>query len=344
MRKHYRLQLSSFLVALLLFAPSLQAGINSWTSTGPGGGTVYTIQALPDDVVLASVTCRRSGVCVQGGVFRSADGGQHWIRSDVGLGSDRVIQLAVDPTDEDTLYAVGGTVFKSTDGGLNWRKVNRGLEDIVLNGISLPSGSPGVLYAAADAGIYRSGDSAETWQRLSGIEARAMAVDPGNPQILYAAGDSVYKSTDEGLNWQPLSVLGSELLDVRSILVDPNDSDRVYLVSIAPGQGLFLSQDAGETWDPVDVPVYHETRGSLLTAAPGSPTVLYLTTPSGVMKSTDGAQSWIPFSTDLPFSPASVAVAPDSPDTLYTGTYEAGVFKHGRGPHGAGMPRQIWHT
>ncbi|MFZ0430041.1 MAG: hypothetical protein WAO20_18130, partial [Acidobacteriota bacterium] len=102
---------------------------------------------------------------------------------------------------------------------------------------------------------------------MSGIEAQALAVDPGNPQILYAAGDSVYKSTDEGLNWQPLSVLGSELLDARSILVDPNDWDRIYLVSIAPGEGLFLSQDAGETWDPVDVPVYHETRASFLTAA-----------------------------------------------------------------------------
>ncbi|MFZ0430042.1 MAG: hypothetical protein WAO20_18135 [Acidobacteriota bacterium] len=58
---------------LLFLGASAQAGVNSWTSTGAGGGSVYTIQALPDDVVLASVTCRRSGACVQGGVFRSGD-------------------------------------------------------------------------------------------------------------------------------------------------------------------------------------------------------------------------------------------------------------------------------
>src|SRR4029077_9578909 len=84
-----------------------------------------------------------------------------------------------------------------------------------------------VYGANPDRGVYRSRDGGATWQRVlfksNDVGAIDVAFDPTNPQIVYVAlgnprrppwsiyppsygpGSGLYKSTDGGTNWQPLT-------------------------------------------------------------------------------------------------------------------------------------------
>jgi hypothetical protein len=60
--------------------------------------------------------------------------------------------------DPQTLYvgSEGGGVFKSSDGGDHWRAVNTGLGELTVDGLAMDPGNPGVLYACGPNGVYKT--------------------------------------------------------------------------------------------------------------------------------------------------------------------------------------------
>ena len=102
-------------------AHTLQAGINVWTSHGPGsvGITALALDPAESGRLYAGTSDGR-------GVFKSTDGGGTW--DSIGLlGTDYVHALAIDPATEALYAGTEGGVFKSTDGGGTWSAVNTGL-------------------------------------------------------------------------------------------------------------------------------------------------------------------------------------------------------------------------
>src|SRR6266566_4716867 len=103
---------AAFLVCsvLVAFSRIASAGVNSWTSNGPEGGTIVAIVVDP-----AAPAILYAGTL--SGVFKSTNGGGNWNPINNGLFGG-VQALAVDPLTPATLYA--GTLdglFKSTNGG-----------------------------------------------------------------------------------------------------------------------------------------------------------------------------------------------------------------------------------
>src|SRR5205807_1253573 len=128
-------------------------------------------------------------------------------------------------------------------------------------------------------GIYRSLDGGVTWQRVlyrdQDAGGSAVAIDPSRPDIVYAAlwqsrlgpwedknefqgtGGGLFKSTDGGTTWKPLTAgLPSNLVQVN-IAIAPSAPQRLYAAagtsepgdySSAAGLGVFRSDDAGESW------------------------------------------------------------------------------------------------
>ncbi|MBW7889385.1 MAG: hypothetical protein H3C35_13695, partial [Bacteroidetes bacterium] len=87
------------------------------------------------------------------------------------------------------------------------------------------------------------------WQPVNGpYEATffKISIDPQNPNVIYTAGESVYRSTNKGESWtniEPNTLLSSNLEPV--IKADPKNSGVVYF----EGKGaLFKSYDYGENW------------------------------------------------------------------------------------------------
>ena len=169
-----------------------------------------------------------------GGVWRSIDGGQHWIPQfdrQAALGVGEPGALAIDPNNTDTIYiGTSGRVtpqaqaglFKSTDGG----------NSCVRLGSGYPDGNVGnaIMFA-------------RQWINV-------IIVDPADSQTLYLASTSgVFRSQNGGLNWTPGAGIAG---DVRSLVLDTSTpaGSRVLhagLVDFAGvGQGVFTSTDGGQ--------------------------------------------------------------------------------------------------
>lgn len=203
----------------------------------------------------------------------------------------------------------GHGVYKSVDGGKTWTKA--GLENAGRVGrIVVHPKNPDVVLVAAsgrlysenpDRGVYRSTDGGRAWTRtldhkVDGrqIGAIDIAMDPSNPQVLYAAtydkvrkpwtfgeggpGSAIFKSTDGGTTWRQLTTgLPTGVLGRIGLSVARSAPKTVYAVienansrSVAAeerrkkimqgfgdgsiGDELYRSDDAGATWRKVAPP------------------------------------------------------------------------------------------
>ena len=87
------------------------------------------------------------------GVFKSTDGGNHWVAVNVGLTNTAVQALAIDPLNHLTVYAgTAGGVFKSLDGGRDWMAINDGLTNTLIRALVLDAAVPTTVYAATVGG------------------------------------------------------------------------------------------------------------------------------------------------------------------------------------------------
>jgi photosystem II stability/assembly factor-like uncharacterized protein len=202
-----------------------------------------------------------------GQLWRSVDGGFTWdMRYDLPLvtGVLRSFKrLEFAPSDGSIVYA--GTaprnnvlrgdsttpsygIYKSADGGLNWDPANDSqTADCTVNDLAVHPDSPDIVYAATAAeGLYRSTDGGASWLQLTGLsinDVRAVAIDPHDPDVVYAGAEGtfsgqpggVYRSLDAGDNWTPM-IAGMEPNDpIWSIVVDPLEPGVVYAGSFYSG-------------------------------------------------------------------------------------------------------------
>lgn len=212
------------------------------------------------------------------GVFKSTDGGKTWKQTLNKEDSAGVFDMEVDPDDPRVLYASlfipapepdekertaakekapedTSVIYKSTDGGSTWTPlVSKGLPETGRGrlGIAVASHTSGKrLYAVMNQGFYRSDDSGATWSkstqdpRILGNEYFSrIFVDTKDPDLLYMAQTSLYRSTDGGHTFE--AFVGAPSGDDFHVLwIDPTHPGRMLL---GVDQGAILSVDAGKTW------------------------------------------------------------------------------------------------
>jgi photosystem II stability/assembly factor-like uncharacterized protein len=226
----------------------------------------------------------RSDIAYGDGIYRSTDGGKRWTH--LGLSDTRQIgAIVVDPRDPNVVYVAGlghqygpnaeRGVFKSTDGGKTWSKV---------------------LYENPDTG------------------ATALVMEPGNPNVLYAAlwqtrrppwnvyqpsngpGSGLYKTTDGGATWSPLTNGLPSRIGRIGLSISPAAPHRVYAnVDSSPGSGgIYRSDDAGATWTHTDGQSRLWQRGWYfggITADPRNPDVVYVMN-TATYRSNDGGKTF----------------------------------------------------
>ena len=260
---------------------STDAG-KTWTHLGlREGQQIGLIIVDPHDAnrLFVAVLGHPYGPNEERGVYRSTDGGQSFqkvLYKDENTGA---IDLAFDPSNAQTVYAVlwaarqgpweynnaylgpNSGLFKSTDGGTTWRPLTKGLptyaEGLGRIGIGIAPSDPNRIYAQVQAnrqfvGTYRSDDAGETWRRVNSenrVSGRPddfaeVKVDPKNKDIVYCANTSTYRSTDGGHAFYALKgAPGGD--DYHRIWINPDKPNIIFLGS---DQGATLSVNGGRTW------------------------------------------------------------------------------------------------
>lgn len=193
-----------------------------------------------------------------------------------------------------------------------------------------------------DGGVYKSKDAGTSWEQKVKISkntsfARAdvlsMAIDKINPNILYVGtqGESVYKSTDEGENWQPLADK-NKILDTRAIVydikIDEKNPATIYLAVFQEDFGKLLrSQDSGDSWQEIYIISKSGPTVNNLEIDTLNNSIIYLgTSEGGFLKSTDFGSSWETIKW-FPSGVIDIKVDSKNNQIIYAITADQGLFR-----------------
>ena len=211
------------------------------------------------------------------GLYRSTNGGETFERVLYKDENTGAIQVGFDPANPQIVYAAlwagrqgpwensswNGPLsglFKSVDGGTTWRQIGKGFPTAAQGlgriGFTIAPSDPRRMYATVDAptlgGIYRSDDAGETWRRTNDevrVWGRAsdfaeVKVDPRNPDVVYSANTSTYRSDDGGTTFTAIKgAPGGD--DYHRIWINPDNPD---IMIIAADQGATITVNGGKTW------------------------------------------------------------------------------------------------
>jgi photosystem II stability/assembly factor-like uncharacterized protein len=155
-------------------------------------------------------------------------------------------------------------------------------------------------------GVFRSAADASQWQHaLSEVEAFTVFVHPRDPNLVFAGtADGVFRSTDRGQNFRRAD-FPDRGVQIWSFL--PNAADGKRMLAGGSPVAIYCSDDAGESWKrapnpqlPVHAKCPFECRVMRFARHPRRPDEIYAVLEvSGVMRSTDGGESWSDCSADL---------------------------------------------
>lgn len=192
----------------------------------------------------------------KGGICVSEDGGRTWKPTIAGMGTDApatcIVLDPVSPPGNRTLYATvyNKGVFKSTDDGKTWSVKNKGIEDntctfeitLTKSGVLFLTVVPTPMHQNGQKGrgfysgaVYRSTDGAENWTKLQVTDGalfpNGIEDDPQNPNRIYLACWAAISLGDLVGGDVARSTGGDEVIPMQG--------------------GIFLSEDAGNTWTSI---------------------------------------------------------------------------------------------
>jgi photosystem II stability/assembly factor-like uncharacterized protein len=280
----------------LLLIPS--AALSQWTSIGPFGGSARTLAfnpSNPDQIFLGSSA---------GAIFESVDRGSHWRPfAHLGVGDDLMVKcIIIDPMHPNTIYVAGwnvsgdgGGFFLTRDGGQTWIEP-ASLKGKSIQALALSESDARILIAGAIDGVYRSGDSGETWERISpkghlnlkNIES--VTIDPRDANVIYAGTWHLpWKTIDGGKTWNNIKQGVIDDSDVFSIILEHSTPDTVYASACS---GIYKSVNGGKLFHKIQGIPGTARRTRVLQQDPKDEDTVYAGTTEGLWKTTDAGKTF----------------------------------------------------
>jgi hypothetical protein len=273
----------------------------NWDISGPyfGGWEIYHMKGSPADSnrIYASQTSGWFGQIIQ----RSDDGGQTWfqpgfkpgepLKGEDGMPVTESNKFAYDISPETGKELTTHEWYDGTQRPWEFKRVwhlEPSLDD------------PDTVYAGVeDAALFRTTDGGKSWQELAGLRGHRT-----------------------GSQWAP----GAGGMALHTILLDNKNRDRLFTAISAAG--VFRTEDAGKTWEPVNqglvsqyIPDPKAEIGHCvhrIAMHPSRPDVLFMQKHWDVMRSDNAGESWYEISGNLPSDFGFVIdVHAQEPETIY---------------------------
>jgi photosystem II stability/assembly factor-like uncharacterized protein len=359
----------------MLSVPSLGPSA-TWTPIGPKpivGGFAF----IPYSGRLNSIAIHPTNPDIiyvggaQGGVWKTTDGGATWVPLTDNQCSLAMGSVVLDPVNPDIVYAGTGEqnfsgdsyygcgVLKSTNGGQSWVELGKNVFDlnfapggrrisrVVVDKFSANTANT-IVFAATDAGLYRSADAGATWTQASDpIGAITdLVADPINGGVLYAAnGDiggsirnGVFKTIDGGVTWTKSWTPPSNAGRIN-LAIAPSAPNTIYAAVHAANNGganansllgIWATENGGSTWTQkrgtdADLCGQQCWYDMVIAVDPTNPLLVYF---GGISlhKSTDGGATFANIGNSIHVDHHAFAFHPTTPTTIFAGS-DGGIFK-----------------
>ncbi|HEY7500747.1 MAG TPA: hypothetical protein VH740_19650 [Vicinamibacterales bacterium] len=236
-----------------------------------------------------------------------------------------------------TVFGQGGADRLTPDAMQNvaFRSIGPSLTTGRISDVAVDPKNPSLWYVAASAGnLWKTENRGNTWTPIfdtyGSYSLGAVVVDPRDSKVVWLGtgennnqrsvsfGDGIYKSVDAGSTWTRMGLENSE--HIQNILIDPRDSNVVYVSAIGPlwsaggDRGLYKTTDGGKTWKAV-LTIGPDTGVTDAAMDPKNPNVLYAAAyqrrravgqligggpESALYKTTDGGVKWTKLTKGLP--------------------------------------------
>ncbi len=293
----------------------------------------------------------------------------------------RVTTIAIHPQTPQTVYigTANGGVWKSTNFCQSWTSVFNNQNTSSIGALAIDPLNGNVIYCGTGeanslrsyypgTGIYKSTDGGATWI-FSGLDSSYcfgnIAIDPVNPQIIYAAAlgstrrktdqRGVYRSSNGGASWERRLYIADSVGAV-DVVIDPSNPTKViaamwerqrredYIKYGGRNSGIYISTNSGANWAQPGggFPVNDVNLGRIsLDISRSNPQVIYALTAGtsgtsrGLYKTSNGGTNWSQINASA--APSSnyawfnriCKVSPANPDKVFAGGLEMHLSLNG---------------
>jgi hypothetical protein len=213
-----------------------------------------------------------------------------------------------------------------------------------IRGVLIHPSNPSIIYVGAcSGGIWKTVNGGSAWFPLDDfmptLAVNCLAMDPANPEILYAGtgegffetvegtsntaavrGAGIFKSVDAGETWFQLpSTTGTDWYFVNRIAICPTNPS---LMLVATTKGIFRSTNGGASFTKTNTRFaydvrFHPTNPNLAIAGFHD---------DGAMRTLDGGATWVA-STGLTGHRTELAYYDGNPSIIYAGVSQSGQIK-----------------
>jgi photosystem II stability/assembly factor-like uncharacterized protein len=298
----------------------------------------------------ASPAYTEDGICFAArasGLYRSRDGGTTWQPAYASLDlkaplPTMAVTLSPDFPSDGTVFAgVPGGVLRSFDGGDRWGVVQFPAPPPMVSAlvVSPDYARDGILLAGTlEDGVFSTSNRGGNWVAwnfgLLDLNTLCLAISPdfARDETLFVGVDSgIFCSTNGGRAWREVD-FPLDLAPAISLALSPAYATDGVLFAGTESQGLYRSEDRGQTWLRLGQGAIDGAVNAILLSAnyPEQADVLAVC-PDGLLLSHDGGRSWdertvgVEAGEGLTCAAAPLSLQPDAP--LLVGLLDRGVLR-----------------